>query len=173
MTNEERLRTAYERHLRAAVERRPKAFRFSIDKVPAEAAKTTTALRSASIHSITPLIRTAARECGIERPTPLTIAYWLNGTTTAAETRPPTPLTNEERFRAIYERRLRGAVERNPHVYHYPPDRVPEVVGKMIAALKRREGAIGPVIRATAKECGIARPGIATIAAFLNDTAER
>jgi hypothetical protein len=77
-------------------------------------------------------------------------------------------MTREEQFTQIYERRLRGAVQRNPQGYAYPVEQVPAVARKMVAALRRGNAHISPIIRATARECGIGRPGIHSIAAWMN-----
>ena len=86
-------------------------------------------------------------------------------------------MTREQQFTDVYQRRLTGAVQRNPHAYAYPADQVPAIVAKMIAALRAGNAHVGPVIRATARECGIARPGIRSIADWLKaepaDTCDR
>lgn len=64
-------------------------------------------------------------------------------------------MTNEERFREVYTRRLTAAIQSFPQEYNYPVEDVPEVVERMINAIKRGGFLASPTVRATAKELGV------------------
>jgi hypothetical protein len=76
-------------------------------------------------------------------------------------------MTNQAQFLAIYERRLRQAVVAEPQAYTYPPEEVPLVARRIVAALAAGIASLSPTIKATAREVGIRRPSLRTIREWL------
>lgn len=65
-------------------------------------------------------------------------------------------MTNEEKFRKVYTRKLSEAIAKHPEDYMWPTDATVEtVVDRMIVAVKRKSFSSSSTIKATAKECGI------------------
>lgn len=78
-------------------------------------------------------------------------------------------MTNTEKFREVYTRRLTASVIKNPTEFFYGVDGVPAVVEKMIVALAKGEANVHSsyAIKSTCKELGFSAT-IKGIKAYLN-----
>lgn len=77
-------------------------------------------------------------------------------------------MSNADKFRRLYESKLKAAIKRNPDEYFYGVERVPAVVLKMTISLKAGTASNSPQIKSVAKVLGIGQT-LSAIKAYLNE----
>lgn len=77
-------------------------------------------------------------------------------------------MTNLEKFHAAYFFALSQEVANNPERYSYGPEKIPEVVDRMVQSYTKAPGGnIGPAFKKAAKACGI-KPTLTAVREWLN-----